>query len=220
MSTANDVEAALLEYQYNITALKKIHGPTWVDTPQIRGTATILWSCLLTLLACVYTVLHLNVPAKRGGLKFLRNKILWMLAALVAPEVLVYMASSQFFKAWRLRRELAKLEKSDDIERGSSLSTSDTTLRGSLEDDDELLTRSLSKADAAEKKAKRRRFDLRYCFFVVMGGVEVAIPDGPIKHSVCRTRQSCFSPSSGTSSAYRHPISMTRARPASCRRRW
>ncbi len=184
MTTAINVEWTLLEYQNNITALREIHGPTWVDTPQIRGTATILWSCLLTLLACVYTVLHLNVPARKGGLKFLRNKILWMLAALAAPEVLVYTASSQFFRAWRLRRELRKLARHEDLERGGrGLNQSEATLLGSLEGDDSLLRQHIFKGEpAAEASANANaRFDLRYCFFVVMGGVEVAVPGQPGK---------------------------------------
>ena len=183
MTTAINVEWTLLEYQNNITALREIHGPTWVDTPQIRGTATILWSCLLTLLACVYTVLHLNVPARKGGLKFLRNKILWMLAALAAPEVLVYTASSQFFRAWRLRRELRKLARREDLEIGRGFNQSEATLRGSLDGDDSLLRQHVFKGNSAGEgsASAKPRFDLRYCFFVVMGGVEVAVPGQPGK---------------------------------------
>jgi hypothetical protein len=36
-----------------------------VSAPYVRGTLDILWSCLATIIACTYTVLHLNIPKQR-----------------------------------------------------------------------------------------------------------------------------------------------------------
>ena len=33
-----------------------------ISTNKIRGTIDILWSCLFTIIACTWTVQHLNVP--------------------------------------------------------------------------------------------------------------------------------------------------------------
>lgn len=34
----------------------------WQPAPQGRGTLSILWTCILTMILCVWTALHLNVP--------------------------------------------------------------------------------------------------------------------------------------------------------------
>jgi hypothetical protein len=35
----------------------------WQDSPNFRGTMDIIWSCLFTVFICVWTAVHLNVPA-------------------------------------------------------------------------------------------------------------------------------------------------------------
>ncbi|KAG7041283.1 Major facilitator superfamily domain general substrate transporter protein [Colletotrichum scovillei] len=32
----------------------------WVAGPETRGTLTLVWSCVITIFACTWTVLHLN----------------------------------------------------------------------------------------------------------------------------------------------------------------
>ncbi|PQE22158.1 hypothetical protein CJF31_00011267 [Rutstroemia sp. NJR-2017a BVV2] len=48
----------------NLTALRTLDAPPWVSASQFRGTMSILQSCILTLMASVYTAIHLNVPKK------------------------------------------------------------------------------------------------------------------------------------------------------------
>ena len=36
---------------------------TWQESPNGRGTMDIIWSCLFTVFICVWTAVHLNVPA-------------------------------------------------------------------------------------------------------------------------------------------------------------
>lgn len=130
MASTDGIQNIITASKTNITALNTIVAPTWVSAPSVRGTSAILWSCITTLVACVYTALHLNVPADTGTWAMLRLKASWVLVALLAPEIVVYMAISQLFAAWRLRNGLNELVDDDSI-------------------------------------------DLTYCFFVVMGGVEV-----------------------------------------------
>lgn len=61
----------------------------WQDSPNQRGTLTILWSCLSTIIACTWTILHLNVPgtSETTGWKILR-KAKWMLVTILFPEFL------------------------------------------------------------------------------------------------------------------------------------
>lgn len=60
----------------------------WQSEPNTRGTWTILSSCLLTLLLCLWKAVHLNVPDVRDstGLRFAR-KAGWLVLGMLAPEI-------------------------------------------------------------------------------------------------------------------------------------
>ena len=112
----------------NRDALRTIPAPSFVGTPEIRGTTTILWSCIITLIACLYTALHLNVPGDTKALPMLREKFKWVIIGLVAPEIVLYLASSQFLEARHLSKELTRLwreQTQPDGARGVMLSDSD-----------------------------------------------------------------------------------------------
>jgi hypothetical protein len=40
----------------------------FVSSPDTRGTLDILWSCLFTIIACTWTIQHLNIPEQRNNL--------------------------------------------------------------------------------------------------------------------------------------------------------
>ena len=75
----------------NATAMSAITAPPWVREPEFRGTFAILETCLLTLTACVYTALHLNVPSERdrstAGALWLKAR--WVIMAVLVPEVIL-----------------------------------------------------------------------------------------------------------------------------------
>ena len=109
VSTAS-IEPLLSAAEGNRTTLHTEISPPWVSSSETRGTSDILWSCLITLTACVYTALHLNVPpANEGKLRFYRRKSKWVAVALFAPELVLYCAFIQFFEAWNLVKELNEL---------------------------------------------------------------------------------------------------------------
>lgn len=59
----------------------------WQNGPNQRGTITIIWSCLSTILACTWTILHLNVPSREDSLLIkIRRKAKWMLITILFPE--------------------------------------------------------------------------------------------------------------------------------------
>jgi hypothetical protein len=61
----------------------------WQDGPNQRGTLTILWSCLSTIVACTWTILHLNVPGTCDSTwRRILTKAKWMLVTLLFPEFL------------------------------------------------------------------------------------------------------------------------------------
>ncbi|KAF4982285.1 hypothetical protein FZEAL_2071 [Fusarium zealandicum] len=158
------LEDRLQKNRGNLTALKTIHAPSWVGSPEIRGTTTILWSCIITLVACIYTALHLNVPGNRKAMAMLREKLKWVLIGLIAPEVVLYLASSQFLDARRLSKELTLLwrqQKSGE--------------QGDMQVEDE---------DGLKDTENDPCFDIKYGFFVIMGGLEVDVTD--IEHFTAR----------------------------------
>lgn len=67
----------------------------YVPDPKGRGTLSLVLSCLLTLLLCVWQALHLNVPAHRQTpwQRCLQN-LRWIITGIYAPEFVV-------FTAWR-----------------------------------------------------------------------------------------------------------------------
>jgi Zn-dependent protease len=80
----------------NITALDTEVAPPWVDDPSGRGTWNLLYSCGFTLVLCVWTSIHLNVPP-------------WVVIALFAPEVVVLTAFQQWLTATCFLKELNRI---------------------------------------------------------------------------------------------------------------
>lgn len=62
--------------------------PRWVAEPDSRGTFIILPTCIVTLVLCVWTAIHLNVPGhKEGAMRLYMRKCGWMLLGLLIPEL-------------------------------------------------------------------------------------------------------------------------------------
>ncbi|CAM1505143.1 Fc.00g107800.m01.CDS01 [Cosmosporella sp. VM-42] len=109
-SATNSPWTLISPHENDTLALRSIRAPAWVDSPHIRSTNDILKSSMLTLVACIYTALHLNVPSKTSWYHILLLKVKWVLTALLAPEIVLYIAINQLQQAWRLRRDLRKLQ--------------------------------------------------------------------------------------------------------------
>ena len=76
------------------------HG--WVSAPDERGTLDIIWSCLATLYLCLYTMLHLNIPAPEERIgAHLGRKLRWTFLGLLAPEIPMLFACGQWASAKR-----------------------------------------------------------------------------------------------------------------------
>src|ERR1700735_4825876 len=69
----------------------------FVSSPNSRGTLDILWSSLFMIIACTWTIQHLNVPEQRNGrdpgwvgdlkwkLKGFLQSAKWMVITMLAP---------------------------------------------------------------------------------------------------------------------------------------
>ncbi|KAK3986509.1 hypothetical protein QBC44DRAFT_383951 [Cladorrhinum sp. PSN332] len=145
---ANETYARLQGLDGNNTLLWNITAPIWVEEPKMRGTTSILWGCIVTLVACVYTALHLNIPGrtKTEFRKFV-GKLKWLGICMIAPEVVLYLALDQFLKARDISHMLRKC-----------------------------VPRQASGAGLTDPDYSP--FDTTYGFFVCMGGLEIVKPDG------------------------------------------
>lgn len=79
----------------------------WQPNSLIRGTGNILTSCIITLLLCVWSALHLNVNGEEGWKRKLWVKAGWALVAVFAPELVV--AIAWLVKKDRLQRTVSWL---------------------------------------------------------------------------------------------------------------
>jgi hypothetical protein len=75
-----------------------------------RGTWDIISSCILTLVLCVWTALHLNVPKQNATLwERFKTKTLWVIVGIFAPEIVVYVAWVQYSSAKYLLKTIQSL---------------------------------------------------------------------------------------------------------------
>jgi hypothetical protein len=89
-----------------------VHG--WRSATCGRGTNDIVSSCLVTILLCVWTAIHLPVPPYTGDWQLSkraqlgRSSVVPALVSVLAPESLAFVAFIGFLKAWRNRAVLRR----------------------------------------------------------------------------------------------------------------
>ena len=72
----------------------------WVDSPDTRGTLDILWSCVVTIFICTYTILCLNLPAPgETWWTIMSHRLFWMGLAVIGPEFVLTYAAGQWSRA-------------------------------------------------------------------------------------------------------------------------
>ncbi|KAF8460162.1 hypothetical protein BDZ91DRAFT_664725, partial [Kalaharituber pfeilii] len=76
-----------------------------------RGTFDVLTSCILTLVLCVWTAVHPDIPSQthRGFWYSLMTRSWWVVSGLIAPEFLLWQAFEQYLAARRICKCLADL---------------------------------------------------------------------------------------------------------------
>ena len=81
----------------------------WVPEPKQRGTFGIISFCLSTLIICIWSTLHFNIPIRRytATRRFL-IQVSWMFIALLAPEFLLFLAITERSNAGILLRKVQK----------------------------------------------------------------------------------------------------------------
>ncbi|KAI0865997.1 hypothetical protein F4860DRAFT_500053 [Xylaria cubensis] len=160
-SNVTTLEADVLAADGNITTLRTQLAPPWSTTSPVRSTADILWTSVVTLSVCVYTVVHVNVPPPGEKMwKLYRRKALWVLAAILAPEYALWAAYEQWDVVRRLHGEMQKYEARQGDKTGQK---------------DEGEKKSKEPKSEKEQKYVNRQFGWTYCFYVAMGGLTVDV---------------------------------------------
>jgi hypothetical protein len=70
----------------------------------------IIWSCLVTIFACSWTVTHPNIPERKSFASGASSKILWCVVAVVAPEVMAYIALYEHLEVRHHLRVIKKMK--------------------------------------------------------------------------------------------------------------
>lgn len=88
----------------------------WTPQPDGRGTLDIIWSCVITMSLCSWSILCMNLPAQKES----RTQILWRKLALTAlgvlcPEIIFELALSQWVSARRSMTDINALGSRDRL---------------------------------------------------------------------------------------------------------
>ncbi|TIA30028.1 hypothetical protein D6C78_09845 [Aureobasidium pullulans] len=81
---------------------------TWHPEPRGRGTFGLLSSCITTLVLCVYTAVHLNIPEHGKERQQYFRKFGWVILGLLAPEIVAWNAWEQYRTASRITQVVHK----------------------------------------------------------------------------------------------------------------
>jgi hypothetical protein len=154
MTTINDPFTVVSNSLNNTQQLRDVVVTGWMPSAPTRGTTDILWTCTATITLCVWTAVHLNIPAPDDthSRRFWR-KVKWTVVGLLAPEIVLFTAWEQLSKA----RSLVAFLNKEFVRQQAA---------GKLKD------------------RPPRRFTLKYGYFVCMGGLRMRAPefDGPTSH--------------------------------------
>jgi hypothetical protein len=101
---------AAAQAQLNGTSPWTIVSPGWAPEPDAgRGTLSIIWSCLVTIFACSWTVTHPDFPRKG---EWHWSKAVLCARAVFAPEWSAVEASIEYIRVRQYAKKIKKLDKS------------------------------------------------------------------------------------------------------------
>ncbi|KAF9457801.1 hypothetical protein BDZ94DRAFT_1227367 [Collybia nuda] len=73
------------------------------STSNQRNVWNIVWSCLMTVLACTWVSVHPNIPAISNSTAVIYLRRTWlMLCGLIAPEIIIFWAMKQWYCARKI----------------------------------------------------------------------------------------------------------------------
>ncbi|EGO58801.1 hypothetical protein NEUTE1DRAFT_99001 [Neurospora tetrasperma FGSC 2508] len=184
----DEVREFIYDNRDNKTVLNEEPAPPWVSSPTVRGTGDIIISCLVTLIACAYTAIHPTVPPGGSGKRsFTLIKAALVLVALMCPEAVFALAFQVYLDARRLKKTLKGIIKKGNKEAlamvifNKIIKTNEkgnqVCERKDLLDESLAMVNEIIKTIEKSNKEAMAMVDMKFCYFVVMGGLQVDISD-------------------------------------------
>ncbi|KAL7921859.1 hypothetical protein ACQKWADRAFT_327421 [Trichoderma austrokoningii] len=138
----------------------------WQSGGCYRSTWNIISTCLSTIIACTWSIQHLNIPATDDS-QWARNKRMmkWMMITVLFPELVLIHSMFEFHMAWKALRLMSKEQKSVEWPlwfRNPPLSWLPYCRRYLKDGDLENLY--------AQDDSKKIKWTLTHCYFANMGG--------------------------------------------------
>lgn len=83
----------------------------FVSGPDGRGTLSLLFSCIFTLVLCVWSTVHLNLPKPtESSLEHTWRYLKWSLLGIFGPEFVIWTAWRQHISARALANNIKALQ--------------------------------------------------------------------------------------------------------------
>ena len=133
-----------------------------------RGTIDILWSCLTAIFLSIWTVIHLPVPSfdierpDNFRRKVVRSRVGASLIALVAPEVMLYVALGENTEAYAARKQLEKFSIDANLTHGFFLEMGGFCLKAPTGRCHQLQIEDIENAITASNTAARSKVGLSH----------------------------------------------------------
>ncbi|KAL4816242.1 hypothetical protein BDW67DRAFT_191148 [Aspergillus spinulosporus] len=147
----------------------------WTFNDNSRSSWDIVWTCLTTIFACTWTVLHMSVPRRNSseGLVLARKLTMWTVA-LFAPEEILLIASDEFWRVWSLRARCNEAQAASDRRTGEP----DSWLYQRTKPLAEVALTAGSEDQELKLHPVPARWTLAQCWCVQMGGLTLETEDG------------------------------------------
>ncbi|KAJ2978978.1 hypothetical protein NUW58_g7325 [Xylaria curta] len=143
----------------------------WQMSPGRRGTLTIIENCVFTIIACTWSIQHLNIPGLgESRWRTLLRKCKWTVFTLFFPEFLMAHAILEFVMAIEGMRLLDK-----EWRLGDNPPWFYRYLRRSPKSYNDMEGRHATQS--AEKQDVK--WTITHCYFANMGGFYIRYPTGP-----------------------------------------
>ncbi|KAG2067210.1 hypothetical protein BDR04DRAFT_1144437 [Suillus decipiens] len=137
---------------------------------------SIISSSVLTLFACTYSAIHLNIPSPKdspGGILLRRLGI--MIVALIAPELIITWAMRQWLSARQVTRQFKESEQPDDHGLIAAIVGQLEHVEG--EDHDSTFKKLFK--DYFSEQSEDYTWTQTHSFFVLMGGFMLYVDEKP-----------------------------------------
>ena len=135
----------------------------YTPEPNGRGTSSLVLSCLLTLVLCVWSALHLNVPRQsESSFTTVLTYLRWIFTGVWGPELVVFTAWRQWCSARVLGRMIKEMDKTSKPGKEDTFTKPELSHTASTSPTEILVS--------GRSKQRRNTWTMTHSFFASTGG--------------------------------------------------